>query len=225
MSISVTDIGSTSTNTFSSSASLTWTPGVAVPAGSTIVLVFSSPATGLSFSDSAGNNYTSIGQITVTGTALILYAYECQGCLALTTSSTITFSTTDATSTSICVDGLYLTGAGALDTNVTNTATVAAAVVTVTSGSPVVANELFIAAEVSTKLGSFTQSTGWSSPPDNPAAASANNLIGGNQLNTGTGTLAYSPTYSASGGASAAIIFAFEPGGIVGLFNMPMLGM
>lgn len=207
MAIVVTDNGG-ATNVSGTTLAKT---AVTVAAGSLIVVRSAETGTTLgTVTDSAGNTYTAITSVhpgggVSTGTTGLFY---CKNCLALS-SGTVTFHKTASGNCAIAV--MSATGidtVAPLDTAVTNTATGSSAAPSVTSGSPAVSGELFVAvADWATSSRTGTQDTGdgWAAPP---VAQTLD--IGGNQVNAGTGTLTYAPTLSGTS-VWGAIIVAFKP--------------
>lgn len=225
MAISVATLGTVQDAT-GTGATLALSTTNAVSAGALIFVLIGEGnnavySAGGSVTDAAGNTYTEIahGQINPSGDfGQIFYA---KNAAALTAGQNITF-TKQTSGDRAWVSALTATGidtTAPLDTAVTTTPTTGSSTTpSITSGTPSVAGELFIGAVASqqnTQL--FTQDTGngWGAPPD-AIGFTASNLGsafacigGGNQVNAGTGTKTYAPTFSV-GCRWAAFICGFK---------------
>jgi hypothetical protein len=181
-------------------------PAGGVPAGSLIVVtVIENNTTGTigTINDTSDNIYTKITDLSpnaanANGRAAMFY---CKNCQPLVSGNLITYNKI-TTGVSVMIDSFYATGvdtAAPLDTAVTATSSASSSTPTVTSGTPSVAGELFVAAVFRKGSTTFTQDTthGWAAPP-NPASSSTHGSAGGSQVNAGTGTKIYSPTLGTS---------------------------
>lgn len=220
MAISITNIGvatgATSVN-----------PTVAVPAGGVpanaliVVAVADDSLSGVvgsgTMSDTI-NTYLStaaIGNNNAPATNGFGQMFYSAGVSALTNSNSITYTKVLLTATA-SISAFYATGiatSSPLDTAVTATATSAGANPSVTSGTPSVAGELFVAI-LSMRRGAapaFTQDTGhgWAIPPNSELIALAA-IGGGTQVNAGTGTITFSPTITTGVTTSAVQVFGFK---------------
>jgi hypothetical protein len=211
MAFAVTNIG---TNRVTSTTTVSVTVGAGgVPGGSKIVVgtgTFANSASDGSVADSASNSYGSIIRRNYNNTQSSghLIAWKVDSATALVQNNTITY--TSPASANISISACYVTGAGDLDTNVTAGATGSGTTVSVTSGTPSEAGELFIGIAGAGGNAAPSQDTGngWASPP-NSVGNSGPLVIGGNQVNSGTGTKTYAPTLDKSQNW-AAVVFAFK---------------
>lgn len=193
------------------------TTGLAVPAGALILVAErddSATVGNRTCIDSKGNVYTRIGQValngnTGNGATAMFYAWNC---IALTATDTITVAS-PGTAEIIQMTACYC-GSGVLnladpnDTVVTATNSGVSTTPTVTSGTPGQSNELFVASlgtgiTEASDLEGFNQDTthGWVTPFNrrfNSDGTRGGQIVGGNQVNTGTGAKTFSPTINTS---------------------------
>ena len=215
----VTDHGSANN---SSGATLAKAVSANVLAGSVIVVAVydkSVAASGGSMTDDAGNTYTAVSPTNPgasTSNGICQFFYSILGS-QLNSGQNVTY--TKQTSGSVCsISVLSATGGASssiLDTAVTaanTTNTNVSSPTSLTSGTPAVSGELFIAmsGEVQNNTTLSTDSgNGWAVPPaiNNTGAACQ---VGGNQVNAGTGTKAWQPSSNKSGNW-ASIIIGLKP--------------
>lgn len=206
--MAVVDLGSNS-NVAGATLALT---GVAVPSGAAIVVFVSEGNninyTGGTVADDAGNTYTLVSalknnaQASVGGGSL----FYAKNASALTAGQNITYTKQGANAT--IITALYATGidpTAPLDTSVTATATGSSSTPSVTSGTPGEAGELFVGALCwqDTVAGTYAvdSGNGWAVPMAGVKSASGTQKAaggGGNQVNAGTGTIAFAPTTGAN---------------------------
>ena len=208
MAISVTTIGQ---NTDSAGATVAITVGVGgVPSGA---LIFAcnheqtNTASDGSIADTGSNTYTKISRLNPNASSNSGFGitWYVKNCAALVNTNTITY-TKQTSGNKTAFSAFYATGidtTAPLDTAVTATATGSSATPTATSGTPGVSGELFAAAIVAVGMNTFSQDTGhsWASPLDTASTgttAGNASVVGGNQVNAGTGTIIYAPTWSGS---------------------------
>lgn len=200
MAISVTNIGIYNANSLATTATITIPVG-GVPSGSLIVLAASELAAyvaGGSAADTNNTPYSSIAHVSYATTFFQQFYF--QNAAALVSGNTITYTKQSPIQT--LLSAFYATGiatSGVLDTAVTASGTT-----TVTSGTPSIAGELFVALAgvhaITSTGGTYVQDTGngWSAPYSTSNASygpTSKNLIGGgNQVNSGTGTKTFAPT-------------------------------
>ncbi len=237
MGISVNNIGTNYVASASVGSAVTLT-GVTLPAGSLIVvLVNEFNTTSFGTMSDGVNTYQSVTQTESSGPSAnaIFYAYT-TGAL-----SSATISYTKQGGDSCALSAVYATGispSNQLDTNVTTKFTSSAAnppVVSLASGAPSMAGELFIALLGGQNNGTnaFTQDSadGWSSPPNavdfGGSQTGHGQVAGGYLINSDTGSKVWAPTESSGSGPRTAvgIIVGFKPLAPAVGFNMPMLGM
>jgi hypothetical protein len=181
-----------------------------VPAGSLIVVeVLDDSGTGVSGTISDGvNTYTEIGSsnlngVAVDGRLITFYAPN-----AHLSAGTITY-TLNVANNPAGMSAIYASNiltVSPVDSAVTATSVGNSSTPSTTSGTPAQSGELFVGG---TSSGfAVTQDTGhgWAFPPN---ADPSNFVAGGNQVNAGTGTKIFSPTYS-SAGAWAQNIIGFK---------------
>ncbi len=214
MAISVTNIG-VATNTMGLSSSIS---SVTVPSGAEIIVAAAQDTNAIgTVSDSVSNTYTKITDLT-DGNGNRLGMFYAENVTALS-SGTITYNK-NGTVGSTQVTAFYATGlaaSGSLDSGATASASGSGASVTATatSGSPAGGGELFVGISMMSSTaftsGPTQSSGGWSTPFNNPGLSVQ--LIGGNLVNAGSGTEAYSPTAASSMSFVfwATIIAAFKP--------------
>lgn len=229
MTITVVNIGTNSTIATPGSLAIS-VGGGGVPAASLIVLLVTDNTTTGSASDTAGNTYQ-VGpskQVTYNGYAQIFFVYNS---LALSSGNSITYT---ATSIAWSMSAFYATGiqtsSNPLDTSVTASLNNYGALNTLTSGTPSVAGELFVAMlgskSAATTAGPypwFVQDTadGWGGPPptsvyDATSGGPLTAVDGGYQINSGTGTKAFTPGGNGSSTYDyASIIVGFKPAPVV----------
>lgn len=218
MPISVTNIGE---NGITSSANTVTLSSVTVPSGALIAVGTSdssNASSGGTLSDGGTNTYTSIVSKALNnssgqGFSQVWYSNNVSALSGATL--TYTFASTSKTG---CLSALYATGiaaSNALDTAVTASATGNSASPSVTSGTPAVAGELFLAWVGYTGINgqSYTQDSthNWATPFANFNSTTSNTKCGGggNQVNAGTGTIVFAPTLG-SGQAWAAFVVGFK---------------
>lgn len=219
MAWSVTDHG-TSNN--ASGATLTKATAANVTAGSLIVVAVydkSNAASGGSMTDDAGNTYTAVGATNPNGATTNGICQFFYSILSTQLNSGQNVTYTKQTSGVGCAMSVLSATGGAsssiLDSSVTatNTTGSAAAPTSLTSGTPSVSGELFVAMSGTTSTNptlTTDSGNGWAVPPDASADAFNYNLIGGNQTNAGTGTIAWHPSANKNG-LWASIIIGFKP--------------
>lgn len=214
MAWSVTSFG---TNISTSGATVVVTGGT-IPAGVLIAVGTddgSNAASGGSCSDSSLNTYTSVaakacgsGGTGSHGFAQIFFFNNNAATL-----SSVTY-TKQTTGNNAVIAVLYATGGASSnisDGAVTASAQGSGGTETVTSGTPAVANELFLGWIGWDSSATFTQASGWAAPFNTTGEAGSNaNGAGGNQVNSGTGTLTFNPTLSGSPDW-AIIVAGFKP--------------
>jgi len=208
-----TNIG---TNSNTSGATVTLT-GVTVPAGAMIFVVTDEyiSSVGGTLADTV-NTYTAgtaIANENNAGYGFGKYFYVLN-CVALN-NGTITYTKSTSGDTAL-ISAFYVTGiatSSALDTAVTSTA-YGSGTISLTSGTPAVAGELFVAFATSYDAYKnwFTQDTthGWATPPT-AVNSTSHHIDGGTQVNTGTGTKIFAPSGSDVNTHYAAWILGFEP--------------
>lgn len=215
-SITVTNIG---VNNNTSGATLALT-SVTVPASSLIIVgvcEYNSGTGGSGTVSDGVNTYTLIKAASpnsLHGTCSIYSAPS-----ASLTSGTITY-TKFLTGSVTAISAFYASNmvSQAADSAVSASATGNSTSPSVTSGTPAVAGELFVAlcgqADVVGPVSTFTQDTahGWTTPfVDSVAGTSPTASVdGGSQVNGSLSSLTFSPTLS-SGGNWAAIVVGFKP--------------
>jgi len=227
---SVVNIGHT---TNAANASFTQSVANGVPAGATIIVAVrestttTNPTSG-SVTDSAGNSYTLSGAIVNTaGRTGIWY---CQNCLTIASAGTITYTKTGATTDPTVICAGYITGIGAYDSAVfaSSVSNSNVTTLTVTSGTPSVAGELFVAfMGVQVSETTITNDLYWASPPFDAAVSTTPCPIGGFRLNAGNGALTYVPSWGTTGTCAGAVI-GFQPAGaavVAANSNLPMMGV
>lgn len=172
-------------------------PAGGVPAGSTIVVLTEAsagPAQVVGLTDTAGNTYTAVAFINVSGVAANVWVK--QNCAALVAGNTITFQVNIG---QLVLSGLAIVGAlpASLDQNVTNSGG-AASPITVTSGTPTAANEVFVGGLAFIAIGpvaTMTQMPGWTTPFTFSATGTLSEAVGGGYLINPTATAkTYAPT-------------------------------
>ena len=204
MALSVTNIGS-NTGVAVSTVAVT-VPAGGVPAGALVVVCVADNSVagtgGLNaVADTGGNTYKVAVQANNNGAAAngcgIMWTAQVQN--ALVNTNTITYTLGTATS-SAAVSAFYISGAPTL-VEAAASATGSSAAPSVTSGTPSVAGDLFVAMVSGTTLiASFTQDgtdAAWVSPPGQVSIA-APPLGGGNVVNAGAGTMKYAPAFGTS---------------------------
>lgn len=220
MAFVVTDQGTaTSSSTAASSFNISLGAGKAITVGSLVVVGASDRSTTVigTVTDSGGNTYTAIisknfNAAAANGVAGLFYSVLATG---LTTAgpSTITYTMGAANK----IAGMAILSAtgnstAPLDSAVTAFATGASSTPTVTSGTPAVSGELFVGfAGRNSGVTPITEDAGngWATPLSTFANISGVGGIGGNQVNGGTGTLIYAPTFPNSQWAD--FVVGFQP--------------
>lgn len=191
MTISVTDLGHASTAGNTSNPALT---GLNVPGGS-LIFGFATENNSTTTLGTIGDGTNGYSQLPILNgqTNPASQASYVQGCTALL-SGTITY-TKHAINQTAALSAFYATGivaSGALDTNVTATASGSGTTPSVTSGTPQQVGELFVAVHSNSGSAS-TADPNWPAPPD-ADTGQAVHIFGGNLINPGTGTKTYNPT-------------------------------
>jgi hypothetical protein len=202
----VTSIG---TNQNVAGATLTLT-GVTVPAGSLIVVVVAETGGGGTVADGVNTYSTATNQVDAQLTTILTIFFAPNATLS---AGTITYTKAvsgDATNISAFYSSNILT-ASPQDAAVTASASSTTNTPSVTSGTPAQSGELFVGAvsDTPTTNQTFSQDTthGWAAPPNSIQNAGATLLLaGGTQVNAGTGTKIFSPTFS--GGSTPSIAIA-----------------
>ena len=204
--------------------------GVNAPAGSMIVVCVNvdDGTHGGSCSDSVNGSYTFGTQQLLGGGSNGYGQFFYFPNSSALSGATITY--TKASSGSyVAMSVFYVTGARS--TSPIDTATVATAAGTstspsVTSGVPTSQYELMIGflAFDGNGGGSYTQASGFSTPPNLVSAAFPSSLTGvaagGNELNTSKSAVTFNPTITGSVNYWAAIIFGIIPGGGAGVVSL-----
>lgn len=193
-----------------------------VPAGTLIVVAVcerSASGTSGTVADSAGNTYTSIVAANLNASAALGRGtlFYVNNATALVNGDTVTY-TKNASGVACAMSVCYATGidkTSPLDTSVTASATASTTTPTVTSGTPVVAGELFIGALLFTSGSpqTFSQGSGFTTPPDEVMSGTLGSdarVDGGNLINSGTGTETYAPTLTLAR-SLAIFIVGFKP--------------
>ena len=204
MAISVTNIG-VNANTTGATVAIT-VPAGGVPVGALICLTSSESTNSFppgSVADTASNTYAEVISARrsdgPTGFGSIFYAWNVA---ALVSGNTITY-TKVASGARTAISAFYATGiltiSDPLDSAATASAFGTGVSPSVTSGTPSVAGDLFVAAVIFGGNHSFTQDTGhgWATPFNESASGATSTdacVDGGNQINPGTGTKIYAPT-------------------------------
>ena len=225
MTISVTNIG-TLAQQAAGAASLSVT-GVAVPTGSLILLGAAEDSTtvaGGSCADTHNTPYTAItapisnNNLATNGFLQVFYFANAT---ALLSTDSITY-TLQVSGVGCAISAYYATGIATvspLDTAVTATGVGAGAAGSVTSGTPVVAGELFISALSKFKGddGISSLNGSWVAPftsvgTGSNIAGSAATVGGGNQVNAGLSPITWAPTLTGPAqGANALLVAGFMP--------------
>ena len=192
-------------------------PVSTIPVGSLVVVCFierTNTGTSPTITDTSFNTYTSIKhQLFGSSTGYIDILSS-----NLTTQLTATSTITGAPVTSSNASGMLVLSAnvgGTVDAAVTNSNSSAGGYVTVTSGTPGQANELFVACAGNSN-NAFAMSNdggnGWAAPftSGGESGSGASDVAGGggNQVNAGTGTIAFAPTLTGSAQAANALLVA-----------------
>lgn len=194
--------------------------GVAVtgtaPSGVLIIVAVAEnvSATAGSVSDSAGNTYgVPISSSVIPGSGGIVMLFRAFNINALT-GGTVTY--TKATSGRDTVMSVfYVSGAQTssdpLDLVTTPvTSASSGTTITITSGTPAQAGEMFVG--VLGQHGSpltYSQASGFATPPNSPGISSQIEVDGGNLINAGTGAVTFTPGLSAAK-AVAALLVSFK---------------
>lgn len=224
MAISFTDLG-TNSNEAGATVALT---SVTVPAGSTIVIFVDEAAAGASPSISDGTNTYAIP----TGASVLAFggntdSLRCYVAFnASLSSGTITYTKgTSGRPTSIigvAVSGV-LTATDPVDGAVTATNTgpnADPATLSITSGTPAVSGEAFLACAGGQMGGAITftidSGNGWATPPGGATSGTTNSscqIGGGSLVNSGVGTKVWNPTWSSPGlsRVRAGILIGLKP--------------
>lgn len=221
MAISVTSAGTAAVTT----GTIQITLGGSIPSGSLIAAACNDRSSNTigsqAFTDTAGNTYTSTGIIGAFGgvTTGNINIYYVKNSLSLSSSNTITFTRATGTTTNAAISVLYATGVDQTNpydsaTRNTTNGTANMSTISVTSGTPSVSGELFIyACGTEGGTSAWTVGSGWSAPFDaaSSGGASANAVIfGAYQINSGSGALTASPSWTTVKRAGI-IILGFKP--------------
>lgn len=215
MAISVTNIGT------GSSAGGTATVGIAVPAGGVptgaLICVASNETSSATAAGSVADTKNTYSTATSGGNASNLAfggMYYAANASALTSSNTLTYTKNNSSNTGVC-SAFYATGVlttSPLDTAVTAAGSTGATTSpTVTSGTPSLSGELFVAICAYRSSSGFTEDTthNWATP-FNQINVTVTNLGGGNQVNAAATALTFNPTIGASV-SCAIMVVAFKP--------------
>lgn len=202
MAIAVTSIG-TASATVGNNATITVGAG-GVPAGCLIYIAGhdgASAAADSTVADTAGNTYVKIDRQNLNNVANArnVICHYVKNAAALVNTNTIVF--TPGAGGVNSASALYATGidtTAPLDTAVTAKAGGSSTTPSVTSGTPGVSGELFVAA-LAWASGTLTDDATWAHPPDANTTQAAAMISGGDQVNAGTGTKTYAPSSSMSG--------------------------
>jgi len=216
-----TNIGTVTTT---GAASISVTTGT-VPAGALIFGACSEINFGLtttpgSMADATNGTYTAVtpkaqGTGTTRGIGQIFYFPNSAALSSVSVTYTLGLITDGAACSFFYITGIKPTSP--LDTSVTKQSSGRLALVALTSGTPSVAGEFFVAVLTADDSGgtTYTQDTidSWVAPPtfafNNAADVS---VAGGGQINAGTGTIEFNPPNAATEFTDwAAQIVAFEP--------------
>jgi uncharacterized protein (TIGR02217 family) len=196
--------------------------GTAVPTGALIVVIVAEANTtgpGGSVADAVGNTYVSGPSVEMNGSASngFIQLYYVTSAIALTSGNAITY-TKAVSGSNAGITAFYATGASPLDSGATATAVGSSSTPSVTSGSPSIAGDLFVAA-VGYNSGTavtFTQDGTWPTPSllaqyyASPSGSNPGPTLGmGTRVNAGVGTERYAPTLSSTH-AWAALVVAFK---------------
>lgn len=174
-----------------------------IPAGSTIVVLGNSSAgnfSGTAVTDTAGNTYVLKGSSSYSAGSLAAI-WVVQNCSALVSGNTITVHVPVG---QLSIAALALVGVPASSLDLTTTPTVGtSSTPSITSGTPTMAGEIFVAGLAYVAVSpttTFTQAAGWSTPFDSITASGVvQNLAGGSRIQTGSAApFTYAPSLSAS---------------------------
>ena len=187
---------------------------VTVPSGVLVIVgIFETAGAGGTgtLADAGGNTYSSIPLTSIDGKSktYLFWAYNVTGF-----TGNITYTKGQGGPTSL--SAMYISGSltSSQPQDVSQTATLANSTPTVTSPSPSLSGELFVGIAVeNTGTNTFTQASGWVSPP-NAFPATGGNAIGGNLINAGSSAQTYNPSLSGTSSWSAIIVsFKVAAGG------------
>ena len=231
--IVVTDIGAKGTAPASTTVSLT---SVTVPTGATIVCEAVDAGTtvgGGSISDGV-NTYTSAGTVANNNNATGYGYTQVYYVLSATALSSGTITYTYSSGGGYYPSGLscfYATGISAYDSAVFNTAYGASSSPTITSGTPSVSGDLMVAVfgaanstTVSHPLSTDT-GHGWATPPDLIQYTNIQSGIGGEQVNSGSGTIVFAPGTGGYAPGWGEITLGFKPVAVAGGNYQSLLGV
>lgn len=214
MAIAITNIGIGSN--LAGSTATRAIPAGGVPAGALLICCIADASPSLlgggSISDTI-NTYTAVTAVANNGSILNGFGqlFYAENVTALTSANTITY-TKAVTGNRATIDALYATGivsSGSLDTAVTATTTGSSTTPSVTSGTPALAGELFLAFATVNVASAYTQDTGhsWATPPT--ASNAQISIGGGTQVNAGSSPITFAPTWGTTG-AWAAFVYGFK---------------
>jgi hypothetical protein len=190
----VTNVGTNANGTGNATVTVT---GATVPAASLIIVaVAEGGAAAIGTVSDGVNTYSASPTVGVTSKFAIFYAPN-----ASLSGGTITFTKNGSTHNAAMTVAYAsnIATSSPLDTAVTVSTTATSSTPTVTSGTPAQSGELFIGVIGWTNSAAiFTQDSGngWAAPPNNSGATGAEAIAGGSQVNVGTGTKTYAPTFS-----------------------------
>ncbi len=207
-------------------------PTGGVPTGALIVVGASSYNYGVSsFASTPSdtiNTFSTVASKKDSDSFVVTYMFYSANVSALTSSNSITLTAPSGEQCDMgafCATGIAQTSP--LDSAVTETAETDTGGLSITSGTPSVSGEMFaVVCGSYYNSGTFTQDTGhgWSTP-FSYTNGSYGGLAGGYEINTGTGTIKWAPSFSTRCYQSA-VMAGFKPApSITTGFNMSMLGM
>jgi hypothetical protein len=207
------------TVTGTSGATLVCTIPTTIAVGSLVVVAAAQNAAVLgstAIADSQSNTYTLITDVFPSGGTnfeALYYSVLTTALVGGTDTITLT-KTTSGTAAALSVLSATGNSSTPLDTSVTATTSGSAGIGTLTSGTPSVAGELFVAfvgaADAFDSLASDTTNS-WTTPPFALQITVAPHSVGAYQVNAGTGTKIYAPT-TMYAGFWGIIIAGFKPG-------------
>jgi hypothetical protein len=219
---STTNIGTNSCSACSATLTIT---AVTIPSGDLgVAAVYEDSATACGSLSDGTHSYTAAVQNNNSGSAggftCIFYFYYTSGI----SSATLTY-TLNNTSSFTTFTAFYASGSSA--TPYDSAALGTGANGSVTSGTPSVSGELFVAIVAATTTNiTFTQASGWSAPPNSVTINSTDLIAGGTLVNSGTSTKTFAPTLGGSSPQSNLFILGFEPPASASTtFNRNLMGI